>query len=96
MTRSSGSSPRPASSASNVRLGVGICYAIAIVLITASLFLAGAGLPSFMGLSAFALHLGWQVARIDREDGAGALRLFRSNRDAGLILFAAMILDCLL
>ena len=80
----------------NVRLGVGICYAIAIVLITASLFLAGAGVPSFMGLGAFALHLGWQVARIDREDGAGALRLFRSNRDAGLILFAAMILDCLL
>jgi 4-hydroxybenzoate polyprenyltransferase len=35
------------------------------------------------------------VARIDRADGAGALRLFRSNRDAGLILFAAMTLDCL-
>jgi 4-hydroxybenzoate polyprenyltransferase len=80
----------------NVRLGVGICYAIAIVLLTASLFLTGAGVPSFMGLSAFALHLGWQVARIDRGDGAGALRLFRSNRDAGLILFAAMILDCML
>ena len=51
--------------------------------------LAGAGLASFAGLDLFALHLGWQVARIDPSDGAGALRLFRSNRDAGLILFAA-------
>jgi 4-hydroxybenzoate polyprenyltransferase len=80
----------------NVRLGVGICYALTIVFITASLFLAGAGLPSFAGLSLFALHLGWQVARVDRADGAGALRLFRANRDAGLILFAAMALDCFL
>jgi 4-hydroxybenzoate polyprenyltransferase len=79
----------------NVKLGVGICYALTIVSITASLVLAGAGLPSYAGLSLFAVHLGWQVARIDRADGAGALRLFRSNRDAGLILFAAMTLDCL-
>src|SRR5215213_10542982 len=78
-----------------VRIGVGICYAITIVSITASLVLAGAGLPSFAGLSLFAVHLGWQVACIDRADGTGALRLFRSNRDAGLILFAAMTLDCL-
>jgi 4-hydroxybenzoate polyprenyltransferase len=79
----------------NVKLGVGICYALTIVSITASLVLAGAGVPSFAGLSLFAVHLGWQVARIDRADGTGALRLFRSNRDAGLILFAAMTLDCL-
>jgi 4-hydroxybenzoate polyprenyltransferase len=79
-----------------VKLGVGLCYALTILFITAALVLAGAGLPSFMGLSLFALHLGWQVARIDRSDGAGALRLFRSNRDAGLILFVAMTLDCLI
>ncbi|WP_262268492.1 MULTISPECIES: 4-hydroxybenzoate octaprenyltransferase [Microvirga] len=79
----------------NVRLGVAICYALTLVSVTASLGLAGAGLASFAGLGLFALHLGWQVARIDPSDGAGALRLFRSNRDAGLILFAALTLDCL-
>ena len=47
-------------------------------------------------LASSPLHLAWQVARIDRGDGAGALRLFRSNRDAGLILFAAMVVDSLL
>lgn len=79
-----------------VRLGVGICYALTILFLTAAFYLAGAGWPGFVGLGLFALHLGWQVARIDRHDGAGALRLFRSNRDAGLLLFAALTLDSLL
>jgi 4-hydroxybenzoate polyprenyltransferase len=57
---------------------------------------AGVGTAAFIGLGLFALHLAWQVVRIDRSDGAGALGLFRSNRDAGLILFAAMVIDALL
>ncbi|WP_445501481.1 4-hydroxybenzoate octaprenyltransferase [Microvirga sp. G4-2] len=79
-----------------VRMGVGICYALTIVLMTAAFIEADVGLSSYLGLGLFALHLGRQVARIDRSDGAGALRLFRSNRDAGLILFAAMVADALL
>jgi 4-hydroxybenzoate polyprenyltransferase len=79
-----------------VRLGVGICYGLTIAFLIAAFVLAKVGAASFIGLGLFALHLGWQVARIDRGDGAGALRLFRSNRDAGLILFAAMTLDCLI
>ena len=78
-----------------VKLGVGICYALTILFMSAAFIMAGVGAVSFIGLTLFALHLGWQVARIDRADGAGALGLFRSNRDAGLILFAAMTLDCL-
>jgi 4-hydroxybenzoate polyprenyltransferase len=35
----------------------------------------------------------WQIARIDIRDPALCLRLFKSNRDAGLILFAALWLD---
>jgi 4-hydroxybenzoate polyprenyltransferase len=33
------------------------------------------------------------VARLDGRDGAVALATFRSNRDAGLMLFAALALD---
>ncbi len=76
-----------------VRLGVATCYALTVVFMVAAFILADAGPIAFAGLAVFALHLGWQVARIDRSDGAGALRLFRSNRDAGLILFAAMTLE---
>jgi 4-hydroxybenzoate polyprenyltransferase len=79
-----------------VRIGVGLCYGLTILFMTAAFVQAGVGLASFAGLALFSLHLGWQVARIDRSDGAGALRLFRSNRDAGLILFAAMTLDTLI
>jgi 4-hydroxybenzoate polyprenyltransferase len=38
-----------------------------------------------------AIHLTWQVARIELSDGAGALALFRSNRFTGLLLFLAML-----
>jgi 4-hydroxybenzoate polyprenyltransferase len=33
------------------------------------------------------------VLRIDINDPAHCLKLFKSNRDAGLILFAAMLLE---
>ena len=45
------------------------------------------------GLIAFAAHLAWQVTRIDIDDPAHCLMLFKSNRDAGLILFGAMLVD---
>jgi 4-hydroxybenzoate polyprenyltransferase len=42
---------------------------------------------------AFAAHLAWQVVRLDINDPAHCLKLFKSNRDAGLILFGAMLLE---
>lgn len=80
----------------HVRVGVGVCYGLTVLFMAASFMIADAGPAAFLGLGLFALHLVWQVARIDRADGAGALRLFRSNRDAGLLLFAALALDALL
>jgi len=47
-------------------------------------------------LIAFAVQLGWQVMRLDIDDPALCLRLFKSNRDAGLILFAGLVADALL
>jgi 4-hydroxybenzoate polyprenyltransferase len=48
------------------------------------------------GLVAFAAHLAWQVSRIDIADPDLCLRLFKSNRDAGLILFAGLAVDAVL
>jgi 4-hydroxybenzoate polyprenyltransferase len=45
---------------------------------------------------AFAGHLAWQIARIDVDDPDDCLRIFKSNRDAGLILFAGMLADAFL
>ncbi len=79
-----------------VRIAVGVCYAITLVLLTAALVLVRAGPMAYLGVAAFALHLAWQVRRIDPDDERLALKLFRSNRDAGLILFAGLTLAALL
>jgi 4-hydroxybenzoate polyprenyltransferase len=71
-------------------------YSLAVVLIGVALWLGGAGWPAFAGLAAFACHLAWQVARIVISDPALCLRLFKSNRDAGLLLFAGLVIDAVL
>jgi len=68
-------------------------YSAAVVLIGIACVIAGGGWITLLGLAGFAVHLAWQVRRIDIDDPALCLRLFRSNRDAGLILFAAMLID---
>jgi 4-hydroxybenzoate polyprenyltransferase len=65
----------------------------AVVLIALAGYAAGGGFIFTLGLAAFAAHLVWQIARIDIASPDSCLAMFRSNRDAGLILFAAMILD---
>jgi 4-hydroxybenzoate polyprenyltransferase len=42
------------------------------------------------GLLGFSTHLAWQLRRLDIDDPALCLALFRSNRDAGLILTAGL------
>lgn len=80
-----------------VRLAVGTLYALAVLSIEIALIAAGAGTYPLAqaGVLAFAAHLAWQVHRIDAADPQGALALFRSNRDAGLILFAGLALAAL-
>jgi 4-hydroxybenzoate polyprenyltransferase len=65
----------------------------AVVLIGWAGYVAGGGTIFTLGLAAFAAHLTWQIARIDIADPDSCLTMFRANRDAGLILFAAMIVD---
>jgi 4-hydroxybenzoate polyprenyltransferase len=79
-----------------VRLGVGSLYALAVLCVAAALLAAGAGGLAQGGLVLFALHLAWQVMRIDLGNGALALRLFRSNRDAGLLLFVGLAAETFL
>jgi 4-hydroxybenzoate polyprenyltransferase len=68
-------------------------YAVAVVLIGTAGLMAGGGLIFVLGLIAFAAHLAWQVLRLDVNDPAHCLKQFKSNRDAGLILFGAMLLE---
>ena len=69
-------------------------YGLAVALIGAAGWTAGAGPVYAVGLAAFAAHLAWQIARLDIADPDLCLVVFKSDRDAGLILFAGMVLDC--
>jgi len=71
-------------------------YGLAVVLIGVALTLAGAGLPAWIGLAAFAAHLVWQIRRLEISDPALCLRIFKSNRDAGLLLFAGLLADAVM
>ena len=77
----------------HVRLGIGVCYGLAVLLLGAAIALVHASPLGYLAVAAFGSHLAWQTWRVRRGDGALALRLFRSNRDAGLILFALLALD---
>ncbi|MEA2921568.1 MAG: 4-hydroxybenzoate polyprenyltransferase [Bradyrhizobium sp.] len=70
-----------------------VFYGLAVVLIGAALALAGARWPAWIGLAAFAGHLAWQIRRLDISDPALCLRVFKSNRDAGLLLFLGLLAD---
>jgi 4-hydroxybenzoate polyprenyltransferase len=71
-------------------------YATAVALIGGALWLAAARWPAWIGLAAFAAHLVWQIARLDISDPALCLRIFKSNRDAGLLLFAGLLADAVM
>jgi 4-hydroxybenzoate polyprenyltransferase len=75
------------------RAALMVFYGLAVVLIGAALTLAGARWPAWIGLAAFAAHLAWQIKRLEIGDPALCLRLFKSNRDAGLLLFAGLLAD---
>jgi 4-hydroxybenzoate polyprenyltransferase len=70
-----------------------VFYGLAVVLIGVALVLAGAGFSAWIGLAAFAAHLAWQITRLEIGDPALCLRVFKSNRDAGLLLFAGLLAD---
>ncbi len=75
------------------RLAIAIFYAATAALTQAAILGAGGGVWAELGWLAFVAHLGWQVARIDGASPAVALKLFRSNRDSALLLFAGLALQ---
>ncbi|MGL5363041.1 MAG: 4-hydroxybenzoate octaprenyltransferase [Bosea sp. (in: a-proteobacteria)] len=78
------------------RLAVGICYGIAAILGGVAAWLAGGGWLSALAVAGFASQLGWQVMRLANCDGQTALMVFRSNKPAGLLLAAGLVLDACL
>ncbi len=73
---------------------------VATVLAAAAVLVAIPGtvgrVAALAGVAGFAAHLGWQLGRLDIDDPEVCLTLFRSNREAGLILTAGLLAAAIL
>jgi 4-hydroxybenzoate polyprenyltransferase len=67
------------------------CYAATVALAAVAGVMAGLSAAFFAGLAVAAGLLAWQVARLAIDDAARCGRLFRANRDVGLVIAAAIV-----
>ena len=74
---------------------VGFFYLMTLALAFGAGAFAGLGLAFDVALLAFAIHLGLQARQVKVDDGPLALKLFKSNAWAGLILAVALTLGVL-
>jgi 4-hydroxybenzoate polyprenyltransferase len=65
-------------------------YIVSLALVLAAGWLAGLGPLFTAGALGLGVHLAWQARRLRLDDPALALRLFKSNTLAGVILFVAL------
>jgi 4-hydroxybenzoate polyprenyltransferase len=72
-------------------VGIGIFYGIALLLWGGSIWSVRPDALALLALAPAGLHLANQVLRADPDDGELALRLFRSNRTAGFLVFLGML-----
>ncbi len=79
----------------NTRIWLGGFFILALISIDAALWLADASFIAHMGVGFAALHAGWQIRKFETHNSALCLRLFKSNRDFGLIIATLLFLDCL-
>ncbi len=77
--------------AGRARLFVALSYAGAVAALLAAARLGGLSAWVAPALLPGAAVLAWQVWRLDIHDPTGCLRLFRSNREAGLLIAAALL-----
>lgn len=73
-----------------VKRGVAGFYAATVLALAIAFGMIGGPLMALAALPV-ALHLAWQVARLDPADPTNALRLFRSNSWAGAVVFLACV-----
>jgi 4-hydroxybenzoate polyprenyltransferase len=72
-------------------IGIAIFYALAVILWAAAIWSVRPDWPALLALLPAAIHLANQALRADPKDGDGALRLFRSNRTCGLLVFLGLL-----
>jgi 4-hydroxybenzoate polyprenyltransferase len=70
---------------------LGVLYTLSCLLLALAVLRAESAWPAYAGIAAGGGHMIWQIARLDIDDGARCLALFRSNTQFGWIIFAGLI-----
>ncbi|MGP1256997.1 MAG: 4-hydroxybenzoate octaprenyltransferase [Kiloniellales bacterium] len=67
-------------------------YAVAVLLLAAAGWSGGVAWPYYFGVAAMAGHFIWQIVTLDIDDPRNCLARFKSNRNAGALLFLGILL----
>ncbi len=78
------------------RSAIALFYAATIALFALAGALAGFSALYYAALIPAAAHFMWQWRRLDIDDPSRCLTVFRSNREAGLLLLSALLLEAVL
>lgn len=71
---------------------VGGFYALTTLLVGVALYLVNAAPLAAIAFAVYAAHLFNQIRLMDTDDGAGCLKVFKSNRETGLLLCVTLAL----
>ena len=74
------------------RTAVAVCYSVAFLALMLAAWLSASGWLFYLCAPFIAAHFIWQVERLDVGDSDLCLRLFRSNRELGGLVFLALLL----
>ena len=73
------------------RAWLAVFYGLFVAALAAAGALAGLGAAFHVAVAGTGVHLAWQVARVDIDDAANCLAVFKSNIRLGWIVFAGLI-----
>ena len=68
-----------------------VFYGVTAVLLGTAGWLAGLGWPWWVGLALASGHMTWQAARVDIDDPASCLSMFRANRWVGWLILGGIV-----
>ncbi|MCB9985853.1 MAG: 4-hydroxybenzoate octaprenyltransferase [Micavibrio sp.] len=80
----------------NIRFYSAGFYILTAALVVLSAILSGMTELGLIGLGLAIIHLFWQIKTWDQHDPASSLRIFRSNRDFGLIIAASFLIETII